>query len=189
MLVVAPDQVLWRVHRSTGAHALPWNAFRHYGPLVTGRFDPHEPPPSMQAAGVIYLGERVQTCVAEVFQGTRRVDPPQGSPYLVALELTRDVELLDLRGTWPTRAGASQAIASGPRPRAQTWARAIRAAFPHVDGVAYPSSMDGGRLAIALFDRARDGLPSDPRGSWPLDHPELILPLQKAADELGYLLV
>ena len=105
------------------------------------------------------------------------------------MRLVREVRLLDLRGAWPTRAGASQAISSGPRPRAQSWARAIRSAFPHLDGLAYPSSMRGGGVAVALFDAAADALPDAPEGAWRLDHPALAGPLARIAQDIGYIVI
>jgi RES domain-containing protein len=180
---------LWRIHRTRGERLTAWNELRRYGPLPTGRFDPHDPPPHTQQAGVLYLACGVATCVAEVYQTTRRVDTRQGAPYLVALRLARPVRLLDLSSAWPTRAGASQAISSGPRSRCQGWARSIRSAFDDLEGVLYPSSMHAGEPCVALWDRAEDALPSEPVGAWPLDHPALAEPLAEIAARIGYGLV
>ena len=87
------------------------------------------------------------------------------------------------------RAGASQAIGSGPRPAARRWARAIRTAFPTLDGLAYPSSMNGGRRCIAVFDPAADAVPGSPELSLPLSHPGLADPLAVACQALGYRLL
>lgn len=97
------------------------------------------------------------------------------------------VRLLVLTGDWPTRAGASQAISSGPRARAQAWARAIHEAYPAVDGIWYPSSMHGGHPALVLFERAERAIPSDPLVDVPLSHPGLLPDLVRAAGTLGYL--
>jgi hypothetical protein len=96
------------------------------------------------------------------------------------------LRLLDLAGTWPTRAGASQAISSGPRDRARAWARAVFAAYDDVDGLWYRSSMDAGKPAVCLWERARDAMPARPRSNLPLDTPGLLLPLTRAARPLGY---
>jgi hypothetical protein len=188
-LALGMDRELWRLHRTVGEHVLGWNAPRHYGPVPGGRFDPHHPPPRHQEAAVLYAAQTAQTCLAEVFQTRRAINRWRGSPYLTLFRPTRTLELLDLRGPWPTRAGASQAIASGRRDIARSWARSIRSAFPNVDGVAYASSMDGGGTAFALFERASDGLPARPDGSWPLSHPELGDALARAARTLGYRLL
>ena len=89
---------------------------------------------------------------------------------------------------WPTRAGASQAIAAGPRPRGQAWARAIYEAYPNVEGIWYPSSMHGGHPAVVLFERAEPALPSIPDLDVPLSHPGLLPDLVRTAGSLGYLL-
>ncbi len=73
----------------------------------------------------LYAARDLLTCAAEVFQGFRVVDRFADDRCLAAFRLERSMRLLDLTGDWPTRAGASQAISSGPRPRAQAWARAI----------------------------------------------------------------
>ncbi|MEP7020130.1 MAG: RES family NAD+ phosphorylase [Pseudonocardiales bacterium] len=185
VVAVAPHTTLWRLHRTVGTHVQPWNALRHYGPLPDRRFEPHDPPPHEQVRGVSYLALDIKTCVAEVFQTTRLVDRHTGTPYLTGLRLIRPARLVDLTGDWPTRAGASQAINSGPRPRASEWARAIRSAFD-VDGVWYRSSMHGEGWCSALFDTAADAMPPAPRVSVPLAHPAIAAPLARAAAELGY---
>jgi hypothetical protein len=136
----------------------------------------------------MYAGRDLATCVAEVFQGSRVVDRFAGDRFLAAFRLTRSIRLLDLTGDWPTRAGASQALASGPRPRAQAWARAIYETYPGLEGIWYPSSMHGGHPAIALFERAESAVPATPELDVPLSHPGLLADLTRAASLLGYLL-
>ncbi len=128
------------------------------------------------------------TCVAEVFQATRVVDRDVNGRCIAAFRLTRSVPLLDITDDWPTRAGASQAIASGPRPRAQAWARAIYDAYPGLEGIWYPSSMHGGHPALVLFERADSALPGVPEIDIPLSHPGLLPDLTRAAGSLGYLI-
>ena len=94
----------------------------------------------------------MRTSVAEVFQATSIVDRRTRSPFLVVLRPRRTLRLLDLAGLWPTRVGASQEISSGPKHVTQAWARAIRAAYPELDGLWYRSSMDSGDPAICLWD-------------------------------------
>src|SRR5580698_813164 len=131
---------LWRIYFMGGGHPAPWDAFRFFGPTQS-RFDHQDPPPSMQAKGILYTAREAATCLAEVFQVTRVIDRVSRAPWLVGFELQRDVELLDLKGLWPTQAGASMAINSGQRPRAQRWSRAIYAAYANVEGLLYASSM------------------------------------------------
>jgi hypothetical protein len=124
--------------------------------------------------------------MAEVFQSKRRIDVYTRTPLLVGFELVRAVRLLDLTGLWPTRAGASLAINSGPRPRAQAWARQIYEAYPPLDGVYYGSSMDGNSPCAALFERAVDAIPPLPRLHRPLADPLLRPLIQRAALQLNY---
>lgn len=137
---------------------------------------------------MLYVARSLATCVAEQFQDSRVVDRVAGDRCLAAFRVTRAVRLLDITGDWPTRAGASQALASGPRVRAQAWARAVYEAYPSLEGIWYPSSMHGGHPAIALFDRAESALPAIPDLDVPLSHPGLLPDLTRAARSLAYLL-
>lgn len=189
---IPPDQrtlragtMVARVYARGGRHPVAWNEFRFVGPLPNSRFDPHV---AGAARGVLYAARELATAVAEVFQGSRVVDRLSAERCLSAFRITRSVRLLDLTGDWPTRAGASQAISSGPRPRAQAWARAIYEAYPKVDGIWYPSSMHGGHPALVLFERASDAVPTSPDLDVPLSHPGLLPDLARIARKLGYLL-
>jgi hypothetical protein len=174
-----------RIYSRGGRDPSTWNDFRYSGPIASARFDHHVPG---EHRGVLYGATSLATCVAEVFQGTRLVDRSADDRCLTAFRTTRPVRLLDITGDWPTRAGASQAIASGPRNRAQAWARAIYDAYPTLEGVWYPSSMHGGHPAVVLFERAADALPADPDLDVPLTHPGLLPDLTRAANALGYLM-
>lgn len=135
---------------------------------------------------VFYAAEHGPTSVAEVFQQTRVIDRRSREPWLAAFRLARPVWLLDLTGSWPTRAGASMALSSGTRARARRWSRAIYDAFETVDGLYYPSSMDGNRPAVAFYERSRDALPGAPTFHRPLADPALLVPLQRVAADFGY---
>lgn len=179
---------LWRIYFAGGMHPGAWNRFRDFGP-TTARFDHHLPPPRAQARAILYAAERGTTCFAEVFQATRLVDRRYDAPHLVALVLARPVRLLDLTGRWPTRAGASMALASGVRARARRWAQAVYSAYPELEGLRYASSMDGNRPAVALFERARDALAPRPDFHRALADPLLLPAVLRAAAEFGYALV
>jgi hypothetical protein len=180
--------LLWRVYFRRGAHPTTWNAFRDYG-LVGARFDHHARPPREQARAIYYAARSGRTCLAEVFQQTRVIDVSADAPALSAFHLQRPVRLLDLRGLWPTRAGASLALSTGSHPRARAWSRAIWAAYPETDGLWYASAMDGGAPAIALYERAVDALPTAPSFSAALAEPGLNVMLARAAAELNYRLL
>lgn len=186
---LAAGTELWRLYFRAGRYPGAWNRFRDFGPLRTARFDHHQAPPRVQARGILSAaaGPRaIVTAIAEVFQDTRVIDPQRGAPWLAGFALARDVNLLDLTRTWPTRAGASMAINSGPRPRAQRWSRSIFAAYPEIGGLHYASSMYANRPAVALYERAQAALPSAPLFHAALTHPALFGMLRDVAVELGY---
>ena len=80
-------------------------------------------------------------------------------------------------------------LASGPRPRAQRWSRAIYEAYPEAQGVYYPSSMHGNRLAVALYERAFPDLPPVPVFHRPLVDPALLSVLSRVCTRVGYEMV
>lgn len=177
---------LWRVYFRGGRHPGAWDGFRRYGPVSTARFDHHLPPAREQDRAILYAAVNGLTCVAEVFQRTRTIDRRRNLPWLVGFGLAAEVVLLDLTGAWPTAAGVSMAINSGPRPRARRWSRAIYAAYPEVGGLWYASSMHANRPAVALYERSIDGLQDRPFFHRSLDDPMMIVPLRNAVRELGY---
>lgn len=166
--------------------------FRHFGP-TSARFDHHLPGPDGEARqqdrGILYLALDGPTCIAEAFQKARTIDRKSGDPWLAGFRIRRDVALLDLTGTWPTRAGASMKIGSGPRPTAQRWSRAIYEAYPEIEGIYYGSSMRANEPCVALYERATDALPDRPLFNRSLDDPTWLEVLRNTAAELGYLLV
>ena len=181
--------MLWRIYFRTGAHPSRWNGFRSFGP-TGARFDHHPPPPKRhRARSILYASDSGPTSLAEVFQQTRVLDRFVGEPALAAFELTRDLQLLDLTGAWPTRAGASMAINSGSRGAARAWSRAIYAAYPEVVGLRYASSMNANQPAFALYERARSSRPASAAFDLPLATPSLVAPLAAAAIRFGYALV
>ncbi len=177
---------LWRIYFSGGVHPIAWNNFRHYGPISTSRFDAHHPPSAEQDRGILYGAVHGETTFAECFQETRVIDRRRRAPWLVAFDLGRPVTLLDLTGSWPTRAGASIAINSGPRSRARRWSQRIYEAFPRVEGLWYASSMDGNRPAVALYERAMDAIPGRPVFHRALADPALDPIVIRAAERFNY---
>lgn len=189
--IISTDELWWRVHRTTGDHVLAWNAFREHGPHL--RFDPH-PPPARHHPGIgIWYGASNPTpALAEAFQNSRTIDRFRGQPYLTALKFTRPIKLLDLAtdsgGAWPTRAGGTFALSTGPHSITQRWARRITEAFPGLDGLRYNSRF-AGQPCLALFTPAASAMPTRPALSLPLSHPGLALRITGAAQKLGYLVV
>jgi hypothetical protein len=183
---------LYRIYFRGGRHPGGWDRFRNFGPLANTRFDHHFEPPRVQERAILYgaiPGGAVATCVAEVFQETRLVDTRRHDPQLAAFSLVDDVPLLNLRGRWPTKAGASANINSGPRPRARRWSRTVYEAYPDICGLLCASSMNGNRPAVALYERAARALPEAPDFNRPLSDAALLVPLERIASDLGYDLI
>ena len=184
---LASGRLCWRVYRAGGPHPTTWKEFRRHGPTATGRFD-HQPPPPHDdpERSILYVALDAVGALAEAFQESRLIDRRRQAPWLVVFELADPVEVLDLTRLWPTRAGASQAIATGRRVTAQAWSRAIHRDYPELAGVLYRSSMSGGSLNVALYERAEPRLAATPTVHVPLTHPGLSLPLARVAARLGY---
>lgn len=180
--------MLWRVHRTTGNHVVAWDRLRYWGPSAAMRFDPHEPPARVQDRGVSYTALDVPTALAEVFQHRRVISTRRDAPYLTGWIPSRALTLLDLTGNWPIHAGASHVINTGRRDFCRSWARAIHAAWPELDGLRHTSAMTG-HDAIALFTAAADSFPARPLLSLPLDHPGLRAHILGAAAQIAYRIV
>ncbi len=182
---------LARVYFTGGDHPTGWNEFRRYGP-TNARFDHHvldaRGEPRTQDRSILYCAAAADTCFAEVFQETRRINRTRRAPWLAVFVLARDVQLLDLTGPYPTRVGASMAINTGHRGRARAWARTFYDAYPTLQGLYYPSSMNGNEPALALNDRAeRSGcVPDYSDFNRALADDVLLDVLKHTAHQLGY---
>lgn len=186
-VLLPADSELWRIYFQGSGFPTNWTSFRHYGPLLSARFDHHLPPPhDQEERGILYAATAILTCVAEVFQDKRLIDTRDRQPWLAGFRLRRDVSLLDLSGTWPTAAGASMLINAGRRDRARDWSRAIYDAYPQVEGLWYCSSMNANQPAVALCERAADALDLAPIFHRELADPSLLDPLRHAAVALDY---
>lgn len=135
---------------------------------------------------IYYAADEIDTCLAELFQDTRTINRYADEVSLVGFKLRLPLTVLNLTGVWPTQAGASMAINSGPRSRARTWSRAIYEAYPEVQGLYYASSMHANRPAIALYERALPALPPTPLLNRSLSDPALLNDLDRAARRLQY---
>jgi len=186
--VLARGTRCWRIYFRGGPHATAWNTFRDFGP-TSARFDHHLPPPRSQARAVLYAAENAATCMAEVFQDSRTIDRRRRDPWLAGFELRRAVTLLDLRSAWPTRAGASMAINSGPRARARRWSQVIYEAYPRLDGLYYASSMNANEPAIMLYERAADSAPARPVFHRALADAAMTAAIARAAGRFNYAVV
>lgn len=191
MQVLPVGTRIWRVYFQAGAHPTTWGQFRAWGP-IDARFDHHVGPPSLQTRAILYgaVGPTAAiTAIAEVFQASRLVERVRRAPAWVAFDCTRNLRLLDLTGTWPTRAGASMAITSGQRTRARRWSQVIYTAFPGVDGLLYGSSMNANHLCVALYERTQGAMPTRPVFHRLLSDPAVLTLLKNACAALGYALI
>jgi hypothetical protein len=165
---------------------------RTFGP-TTARFDHHLPgadgEPQEQERAILYLALDGITPLAEVFQDARVIDRAARSPWLVAFELATDLELLDLTGTYPTRAGASMLVNCGSRPRARAWSRVFYRAYPRAHGLYYASCMHGNSPSVALYERGAKAIPAQLSFHRALSDQALRLMLRNAAVDLSYLLL
>lgn len=187
--VVDEHEVWWRVHRTVGAHVLAWNAMRAYGPKL--RFDPHQLSVGEDPSGrsVWYGASTPDTALAEAFQSDRVIDRGRDRPYLTGLSFTRRVTVIDIAadsiGAWATRSGGTYALSTGQHHVTQQWARHIVEGHPDIDGLRYNSSF-AGSPCLALFRPASTAMPTRPKLSLPLTHPDLACRIAGAAKRLGY---
>ena len=188
---VPAGSVLWRIYFRGGLHPVNWKDFRYVGP-VDARFDHHVGhEPTTQDRAVMYGAEDPTTCLAEVFQKTRVMNRWHRDPWLVGFETKNAMRLLDLTGTFPTRAGASMGLMTGPRSVSRTWARAFHDSWPEIEGLYYPSSMHANRPAMVLSERAREAgvMPNQASFHRSLGDPAILGILRNAAHALGYALL
>lgn len=188
-LTLPANTLLTRIYFAAGAHPSRWNQLRRFGP-VDARWDHHlrdaHGTAVEQSRAILYCAPDIDTCVAEVFQATRRIDRTRGAPWLVVFALREPVTLLELRGTFATTMGASTAIHSGPRSRARAWARELYDAYPNLQGIHYGSSMNGHAPAVALNERAHPVMPRLPLFHRALNDDMLVDILRRIALRLSY---
>jgi len=179
--------LLWRVYNAGGEYPTYWDTFRAWGPTGS-RFDHHRLPKRVQERGIMYVAENGPTCFAEFFQTFRRIDRALDHPWFVGFFTATELTLLDLCGSWPTRAGGSQEINTGRRATSRAWSRAIYMAYPHIDGLYYPSKMLGRTCSLALYERAQHAIPGAPvfHESLLSLKPAMLRALIDAASQTGY---
>lgn len=181
------DGPIWRIARTVGEYARPWNAGRDFGPLLVMRWDPHLLPASIQPERtVLYSGTELLPAVAETWQATHHIDVHFGNPIIVRATPTRTLRLLDLaaNSTWAIRHGASASLAHSHRDVCRNWARAILTAVPKLDGLLAPSTLSG--TNVVLFASGIGALPETGDMTQQADDPAVFAILESIATRIGY---
>jgi len=78
------------------------------------------------------------------------------------------------------------AINTGLRHRARRWSQAIFDTYPDAEGLWYPSSMDANRPCVALYERGRSAVPTNPLFHAALNDPTLTVLIHNAAARFNY---
>ncbi len=163
--------------------------FRHNG--LRSRFDHHLPhqngnPQDDPQRGIYYAAFTLSSSLVEYF-GDLGVIEIQAQ-CVAQVTLTRKLELLDLRGSGAMKAGSVAALAKAPdRDLSQSWSRYFyenQQIYTQVDGLLYFNAhinAHNDEEAIALFERAKDGLSCPSNQVIRLDHPRLRPAIQQAA--------
>lgn len=188
--VLPGGSLTWRIYFRGGRHPTRWSDFRHVGP-TDARFDHHRGrTATRQNRAVLYAAGDPTTCFAEVFQRTRVVNRWHDDPWLVGFDTAVSAPLLDLTGSFATRAGASMALMTGARSVSRNQARGFYDAYPEILGLLYPSSMHANRPAMILTNRAEAAgvIPDRPSFHRALGDPALLGLLKNAARSIGYAL-
>ena len=181
------SQPLWRIHFTGGRYPQAWNGLRTWGPLDSARWDAHPLPEGEHPDhGAAYLAFDVVTCLAEVFQATWFVDVHAGAPYVTLCEFSRPLSLLDVSGDWLLKAGARSSVALGKKSRTRAWARAIRQAWPEVDGVLARSAVAGAHDCVTLWGPAGTAFSGAPLLSNPLSSPAIAPNIKAAAESINF---
>ena len=184
VFVLHAGVTVWRLY-CREPHGTTWSTFRDTGPIPSTRFD-HHLEDRTSPRSILYAADDPTTCLVEVFQETRVIDPFTNAPCLAEFAFHADLRLLDVAGPWITRAGGSMAINSGVRDTARDWSRAIYDAFPDIHGLRYASSTHANRPCYAIYERAAPLLARGRAFDEPLSHPELEPLLSHAVYTLGY---
>jgi RES domain len=132
--------------------------------------------------GISYAGLTLSCCLVECF-GDVGVIEIKGQ-QIARLELTRDLTLLDLRGSGAMRAGAVAALAKiADRHLSQAWSRYFyeqTADYGQLDGISYLNAHND-EEAIAIYERAQSAQVCPDSQILPLNHPSLRPAILEAA--------
>jgi hypothetical protein len=156
--------------------------FRFYGPIH--RFDHHrgKNPQNDPERGIYYTAFTLSGCLVEYFGDTGVIELK--SEQVGRIEITRTLTLLDLRGAGAMRAGSVSALAkTAVRELSQQWSRYFYEQshiYGIIDGIIYFNAHND-EEAIALYERATNGLACPSSQILNLNHPQLRPAIQATA--------
>ena len=110
-------------------------------------------------------------------------------PWLVGLETAVELRLLDLTGRWPTRAGASMALSTGPHARTRPWSRAAYEAYPDCTVSGMARRWTACSAASRFSSVQLHAMPAAPAFHRALADAPVRALLEQWADELNYRLI
>lgn len=172
VVVVPPGTPLMRWHDLGGDHPRAHDEPRYFGPLAhKGRFDHHPTPTADHEPhhGVSYVAldppradgpargltspDTLDVVCCEVVQDGDVIVVTPGDT-LTVLRTSGSLRLLNVRGPWAQLTRAGTHLSTAPHQQTQRWARAIRAAYPHLHGLLYVPPTGGRSCAAALNESA-----------------------------------
>lgn len=113
--------------------------------------------------GVLYLGETVKVCFLEAVLRDQRDGVLGDLPiaeselydrHFAEIEVTAPLTMIDLRDDGPIKMGVPTDVAKGSKQSlARQWAVAFHEHNSQMDGIIYPSRLNG-HTNLAVFDRA-----------------------------------
>jgi RES domain len=156
--------------------------FRFFGPIH--RFDHHRGARSQidPERGIYYAALTLSGCLVEYFGDTGVIEI--ADEQVAQVNITRPLTLLDLRGSGAMKAGSVAALAkTADRALSQQWSRYFyetEEIYSLIDGLIYFNAHND-EEAIALYERAHDGLACPETQVVRLSHPNLRPAIQGTA--------
>lgn len=165
-------------------HQVQALTFRFNGPRH--RFDHHRglitAPQNDPVRGVYYAAFSLSGCLVEYFGDMGVIEI--GEQCIGAINITRPLKLLDIRGSGAMKAGSVSALAkTADRVLSQQWSRYFyehEDIYSQLDGIIYYNAHND-EEAIALYERGQDGLACRQNQVISLGSPELRSAIQAAA--------
>jgi hypothetical protein len=139
------------------AHSQTALTFRTFGPLR--RFDHHRAVRGLAVEdperGIYYAAFNLEGCIVEIFGDSKVVE--YGEKHVASPTVTRELQILDLRGRGAMRAGSVAALSqNADYELSQSWSRYFYEhpdVYTSIDGILYANAHNGGD-ALALYERA-----------------------------------